>query len=231
MNKWLIYFLGIITGIILTLAFGLWSGSSRSSNISGLELFDKPGDYMDYSQFEILQVIGSDYALATADDSFGETVFIIQNDGQSFYDNQIIVLKDNQCAQRVGTFKYTTKMHIDKTVPAIMIVDGVNLPNSRKDLDKGITLFDKPGECVSRKNFEVQEVLPSGDAIAKEIRDMSDGYVWTSDLEVLVLANENNNYYNNQILKAPTGKCARQIGNYRYNKYGNTKVIPIIAFK
>ena len=31
--------------------------------------------------------------------------------------------------------------------------------------------------------------------------------------------------------KAPNGKCARQIGNYKYQKYGNTKVIPIIAFK
>lgn len=39
------------------------------------------------------------------------------------------------------------------------------------------------------------------------------------------------NISNKQIVKAPQGKCARQIGNYKYQEYGNTKVIPIIAFK
>ena len=33
------------------------------------------------------------------------------------------------------------------------------------------------------------------------------------------------------IVKAPKGKCARHVGNYKYEKYGTTKVIPIIAFK
>lgn len=59
------------------------------------------------------------------------------------------------------------------------------------------------------------------------------GIYFTSDLEVLILAQEGSNFYNNQIVKAPKGKCARQIGNYKYQpyKYGDTKVIPIIAFK
>ena len=40
-------------------------------------------------------------------------------------------------------------------------------------------------------------------------------------------------YRDKQIVKAPHGKCARQIGNYKYQpyEYGDTKVIPIIAFK
>ena len=98
--------------------------------------------------------------------------------------------------------------------------------------DSGITLFDKPGDCVSWKNFEVQEVLESGDAIAREIESISSGYVFTSELEVLILApEEGSRFYNNQIIKAPKGKCARQIGTYRYQEYGDTKVIPIIAFK
>ena len=92
-------------------------------------------------------------------------------------------------------------------------------------------MFDKPGDCVSRKNFEIQNVLESGDAIALEMRETISGYVFTSDLEVLILAQEGSNFYNNQIVKAPQGKCARQIGNYKYQNYGTTKVIPIIAFK
>lgn len=235
MKKWLIYLLGIITGIILTFAFAFCVNLSNNSGIIGLEMFEESGDYMEYSQFEIFQVVESGCALAHTDESFGAIALIIPNENQKFYDDQKIVLKREQCAQRVGTYKYSAKSGIEKTVPAVRIIDGVELPKSNKAIadknNSGKTLFDKPGDCVSRKNFEVQEVLESGDAIALEIRETISGHVFTSDLEVLILAQEGSNFYNNQIVKAPQGKCARQIGNYKYQQYGNTKVIPIIAFK
>ena len=231
MKKWLIYVLGIITGVILTFAFAFCINLSNNSGIIGLEMFEEPGDYMEYSQFEVFQVLESGCALAHTDDSFGAIVFIIPNEKQQFYDDQKIVLKNDQCAQHVGIYKYSTKMEIEKTVPAIRIIDGVKLPKSNKTIADGKTLFDEPGECVSRKNFEVQKVLESGDAIALEIRETISGHIFTSDLEVLILAQEGSNFYNNQIVKAPQGKCARQIGNYKYQQYGNAKVIPIIAFK
>ena len=235
MKKWIIYVLGVITGIILTFVFAFCVNLSNNSGIIGLEMFEEPGDYMEYSQFEVFQVVESGCALAHADESFGSIVFIIPNESQQFYDDQKIVLKNDQCAQHVGTYKYSTKMEIEKTVPAIRIVDGVELPKSNRTVtekkDFGKTLFEKPGECVSRKNFEVQKVLDSGDAIALEIRETISGHVFTSDLEVLILAQEGSNFYNNQIVKAPKGKCARQIGNYKYQQYGSTKVIPLIAFK
>ena len=231
MKKWLIYLLGIITGIILTFAFAFCINLSNNSGIIGLEMFEEPRDYMEYSQFEVFQVLESGCALAHTDDSFGAIVFIIPNEKQQFYDDQKIVLKIDQCAQHVGIYKYSTKMEIEKTLPAIRIIDGVKLPKSNKTIADGKTLFDEPGECVSRKNFEVQKVLESGDAIALEIRETISGHIFTSDLEVLILAQEGSNFYNNQIVKAPQGKCARQIGNYKYQQYGNAKVIPIIAFK
>lgn len=237
MKKWLIYVLGIITGVILTFAFAFCVNLSNNSGIIGLEMFEEPGDYMEYSQFEVFQVVESGCALAHADDSFGAIVFIIPNENQQFYDDQKIVLKNDQCAQHVGTYKYNTKMEIEKTVPAVRIIDGVELTKSNKTVsaknNSGTTLFDKPGDCVSRKNFEVQEVLESGNAIALEIRETIRGRIFTSDLEVLILAQEGSNFYNKQVVKTPHGKCARQIGNYKYQpyKYGDTKVIPIIAFK
>lgn len=235
MKKWLIYVLGIITGIILTFAFAFCVNLFNNSGIIGLEMFEEPGDCMEYSQFEVFQVVESGCALAHADDSFGAIVFIIPNEKQQFYDEQKIVLKNDQCAQCVGTYKYSTKMEIEKTVPAVRIIDGVEFSKSSNTIatknNSGKTLFDKPGDCVSRKNFEVQKVLESGDAIALEIREIYSGYVSTSNLEVLILVQEGSNFYNNQIVKAPQGKCARQIGNYKYQKYGETKVIPIIAFK
>ena len=67
--------------------------------------------------------------------------------------------------------------------------------------------------------------------IALEIRGTVAGYIFTSDLEVLILAHEGDNFYDKQVIKVPKGKCARQIGNYRYEEYGSTKVIPIVTFK
>ena len=234
MKKWLIYVLGVITGIVLTFAFAFCVNLSNNSGIIGLEMFEEPGEDMEYTQFEVFQVLDSGCALANADDTFDVTVFIIPDDRQQFYDNQKIVLKNDQCAQRVGTYRYSTKKGIEKTVPAVKIIDGVESKSNKTIAAKnnsGKTLFDKPGECVSRKNFEVQKVLESGDAIALEITETISGHVLTSDLEVLILAQEGSNFYNNQIVKAPQGKCARQIGNYKYKSYGTTKVIPIIAFK
>ena len=227
--------LGIITGIVLTFAFAFCVNLSKNSGIIGLEMFEEPGEIMDYSQFEVFQVLESGCALANADNTFDATVFIIPNEKQQFYDNQKILLKNDQCAQRIGTYRYDTKMGIERTVPAVKIIDGVELPKSNKTTaaknNSGKILFDKPGDCVSRKNFQVQKVLESGDAIALEVRESISGYVFTSDLEVLILAQEGSNFYNNQIVKAPQGKCARQIGNYKYQEYGNTKVIPIISFE
>ncbi len=232
MKKWLVYLLGIITGFILTIVFAL---CINRYNNNGLEFFEEPGECMDFSKFRVIQVV-SGCALAEAD-YYSTIVLIIPEENQEFYDDQKIVLENNQCVQHVGTYKYTTKNGTAKTVPAVRIIDGVEQTDSTNDaVDKRNTekiLFDKPGDCVSRKSFEVQEVLDSGDAIALEIRDIHSGYVFTSDLKVLILAQEGSNFYNKQIVKAPNGKCARQIGNYKYKKYafGETTVIPIIAFK
>lgn len=234
MKKWLVYVLGIITGIVLTIALAFCVYLSKNMGIIGLEMFDEPGENLGYTQFEVFQVIDSGYALAEADGNFGATVFIIPNDKQEFYDHQIITLRNDQCAQRVGTYKYSTQGGLDKTVPAIKIIDSADLKSDETISDENVsgkTLFDKPGDCVSRKNFEVQKVLNSGDAIALEIRETISGIALTSDLEVLILAQEGSNFYNKQIVKAPKGTCARQIGNYKYQDYGTTKVIPIIAFK
>lgn len=50
MKKWLVYLLGIITGVILTFAFAFYVNLSNNSGIVGLEMFEEPGDYMEYSQ-------------------------------------------------------------------------------------------------------------------------------------------------------------------------------------
>lgn len=235
MNKWLAYVFGIITGIVLTFSFAYCVDQHKKSGIDGLEMLENPEEDMGYSMLKVFQVIDSGYALARADGHYDSTVLLIPNENQQFYDDQEIALNNNQCAQRVGIFRYTNELRKEKTVPAVKIINGINNPESTKSAKAkhiaGMTLFDKPGDCVSRKNFEVQKVLDSGDAIALEVIDSSSGIVLTSDLKVLILSQEGSNFYDKQIVKAPRGKCARQIGTYKYSEYGITKIIPVIAFK
>lgn len=324
MKNLLIYVLGIITGVILSFyvkpsdgpeADGAekievseeyvghpQSGAFQVSEAGDLEMFESTGEDMGYSRFELFQVVGSGYALAHADDSFGMVVLIMPNEGQRFYDGQEIVLADTQCARHVGLYTYDSKMGIEKTVPAVRIMDrsapaikaangtassvgkakgtapaigtaygtspvkatrttassvgtangttssvktadgiasaigkigggGLQKPKAAGKSVPGKTLFDVPGDYVSRNDFEVQRVLESGDAIALEITKIGvSGYVFTSDLEVLIQAREGSNFYDKQIIRATGGKYARHIGNYKYQKYGSTKVIPIVDF-
>ena len=83
--------LGVITGIVLTFAFAFYVDLSNNSGIIGLELFEEPGDYMEYSQLEVFQVVSDGCALAHADDSFGSIVFILPKENQQFYDKEKII--------------------------------------------------------------------------------------------------------------------------------------------
>ena len=93
MNKWLIYVLGIITGIVLTFSFAYCVNQHRKSGLNGLELLENPEENMGYSMLKVFQVIDSGYALALADGHYDSTVLLIPNEKQQFYDDQEIVLK------------------------------------------------------------------------------------------------------------------------------------------
>ncbi len=55
MKKWLVYVLGIATGfvlsIILVITISFFINKSNDLGIEGLQMFDEPGENMDYSTF------------------------------------------------------------------------------------------------------------------------------------------------------------------------------------
>lgn len=53
MNKWLIYVLGIITGIVLTFSFAYCVNQHRKSGLNGLELLENPEENMGYSMLKV----------------------------------------------------------------------------------------------------------------------------------------------------------------------------------
>lgn len=90
-----------------------------------------------------------------------------------------------------------------------------------------IVLFDSPTTCISTNNFEVMQVLDSGAALANEFED-SDRHMATG-ITVLFLSNDGTSYYDDQIITIPKGKCAKQIGTFKYrSKGGLDKTVPVV---
>ena len=79
-----------------------------------------------------------------------------------------------------------------------------------------MNLFENEGECISENSFEVFQVLDSGD----------------TGLVVLFLHENGKSYYDDQIIKIPSGKCVKQIGVYKYpTKDGFEKTVPIVDIR
>ena len=95
--------------------------------------------------------------------------------------------------------------------------------------DNGMTYFDKPGKCISKKDFKVFQVIGEGYALAEERLEFSSGITLPGNLLVLVTNDNGELYYDNQIIEVPKGKCMRQIGVYEYQtKSENWKTVPIV---
>ena len=116
------FFLGVVTGIVLTFAtlFIIGLVNQKSEDNDPIQYLEKPLNYENKKEtsFKVFQVLG-DAALANEisnkmiDSYNGKTVVI---KGKDFYDDQIITIKN---PQRVGTFNYLNNGGNDVTVPVI----------------------------------------------------------------------------------------------------------------
>lgn len=95
--------------------------------------------------------------------------------------------------------------------------------------DDGMIYFEKPGKCISKKDFKVFQVIGEGYALAEERLEFSSGITLPGNLLVLVTNDNGELYYDDQIIEVPKGKCMRQIGVYEYQtKSENWKTVPIV---
>lgn len=95
--------------------------------------------------------------------------------------------------------------------------------NSDNPSNDNMIIFEQPQQKIDAKSFEILQVLPDGNALATVESNENFGMI------VMFLANKNATYYDNQKIEVPTGKCARQIGTYRYMTRNNIeKTVPII---
>lgn len=95
--------------------------------------------------------------------------------------------------------------------------------NSDNPSNDNMIIFEQPQQKIDAKSFEVLQVLPDGNALATVESNENFGMI------VMFRAKGNASYYDDQKIEIPTGKCARQIGTYRYMTRNNIeKTVPII---
>jgi hypothetical protein len=118
------FFLGILTGIVLTFAvlFVIALVNRNSVATDPIQYLEQPVSYEDKAKtsFKVFQVLGN-AALATEESDriggdvvyLGNTVMIL---GDNFYSDQVVTIKN---PQRVGTYSHTNNGGMPMTVPVI----------------------------------------------------------------------------------------------------------------
>lgn len=122
MKKFLLVFGGFVAGIIVTfLVLYIIARTNRSNDeFTGLTMFSETGECIESTgEIKVFQVLAPDIALARTGDWI--IVLLINYEGKTYYDEQKITIPDNKCARQVGTYQYTTKNGMEKTVPAVVI--------------------------------------------------------------------------------------------------------------
>lgn len=123
----LIYMGGVITGIVLTIAFCIVIAIRQNSGTSSAEddivMFDNPTQEIKAKEFKIFQVLPNGSALASIEDysSYGTVVMFLADEGTSFYDDQKIDVPTGKHVMQIGTFKYESRSELVKTVPIVQI--------------------------------------------------------------------------------------------------------------
>lgn len=137
MKNFLIFIIGMFSGAVLTIAFVFFVGAVAASDSpeEDMTFFDQPKECLSYNDFEVMQTIGDNYALAyeqemtnytTIENEYVNTellVLITNDNGETYYDNQLIKMPKGKCAKQVGLYKYNSKGGYGKTVPIVKIMD------------------------------------------------------------------------------------------------------------
>lgn len=131
MKNWSKFLGGFLAGVASTIlvAMSIAGGSSEASD-SGMTFFEQPGECLSTNPFKVLQALGDNYALAYEQQqtplgpiSTSLLVLITNDEGQFYYDDQMIKIPQGKCMQQIGIYRYQTKADDWKTVPIVTLMD------------------------------------------------------------------------------------------------------------
>jgi hypothetical protein len=146
MKRFLIFIGGFVAGILATIFVGsliVIANKPIDEGLIGLTVFPEKGECVENTskrkstEIDIFQVIEPNMALGNIknytdkkmyggdnyrdyDNGNDVVVLLINYDGKTYYDDQKIDVT-NKCIRQIGTYQYTAKIGIEKTVPAVAI--------------------------------------------------------------------------------------------------------------
>ena len=99
-------------------------------------------------------------------------------------------------------------------------------------LPDGVTMLDEPVPFNEARNFEILQVVSEDAALAQSEKKMryNTGTSYYSDPVVLIISDQKNTFYDNQVIKAPKGCKVMQVGTYNYRSQMGWKTVPVIRF-
>ncbi len=124
MKKWIVFVLGVVSGIVFLFLVLLIIGKTYATN-DGMTYFDKPGKCISTKDFEVMQVVGEGYALAREKKGYvgGILVLVTNENGELYYDDQVIKVPEGKCMRQIGVYEYQTRMETIKTVPIVQVMN------------------------------------------------------------------------------------------------------------
>ena len=143
--KMIISFLaGVIVTVVAFFVFAIiYAGSNNNKSSSNnenaeenvieqeeeqnLEIFDEPKQEIKLKKLHVIQVSPDGGALASSDDmndmdNYGVVVLFLPDDNTSYYDDMKIRVRPGERLMQIGTYRYETRLGIEKTVPVVKIM-------------------------------------------------------------------------------------------------------------
>ena len=128
-----------------------------------------------------------------------------------------------------------------------LLVTGKIVRNTKEE---EFVLLEKPSVCVTTNSLKVLQLLDSNKAlvweqssIPEDVPDEMAGRIvsgvfsmlenMVSDSQIMLLiGKESEHFYDNQVIKIPAKKCAKQIGTYKYKtKEFGYKTVPAVSIQ
>ncbi|MBQ6871305.1 MAG: hypothetical protein IJO23_02945 [Bacteroidales bacterium] len=99
--------------------------------------------------------------------------------------------------------------------------------NSDSNSDS-ISMFEERGQVMTESSFKIFQTLNDTHALATGISN--EEYGWYMGLTVMIVGNENDHFYDDQIIKKTSTKRFYQVGTYKYQtKSEDFKTVPVVA--
>ena len=125
MKKWLIFLGGVVTGVLLLFAFVFaysWMGVSAVED-NGVTMFEKPGDVINETGFEVFQALEQGAALAKGKKELMTVYMLVNDEGKYNYDDEKVTVPSGKVVRQIGIYQYETNSGRPKTVPIVKFMD------------------------------------------------------------------------------------------------------------